>query len=183
MEPKHLRPLYEQLGAEQYYRRYGDAYENPHKTQVQALLSQNKERLHLERPLDFCAGGGEVSEMFLAWKLENFEASDPFTHRLYKKKIGRACRTWSFADVLKGKLEGQYSSIICSFALHLCEEEQLHGLMLQLFAHAPQLVVLTPHKRPELDAYEGVSLDFEDFVLTEKGKKVFLRAYVCSWNY
>lgn len=179
--PKHLRPLYEQLGADNYYRRYGDSYENPHQPQVQALLEQNKTRLNLARPLDFCAGGGEVSALFLAWGLTDFAACDPYTHRLYAKKIGRPCAAWSFVDVLKGKLQGDFSTIIASFALHLCPEEQLHGLMLQLFAHAPQLVVLSPHKRPALDDFEGVQLDFEDFALTPRGKKVFLRAYSCAW--
>lgn len=179
--PKHLRPIYEQLGADYYYRTYADAYQNPHKPQIQQLLQQNRQRIAAQNALDFCAGGGEVSEILLAWQVPQLTASDPYTHRLYQKKIGRPCLQWSFRDVLKGKMTGEFSTIISSFALHLCEEEQLHGLVSQLFAHAPQLIVISPHKRPALDEYEGIRLDFEDFALTEKGKKVFLRAYSCTW--
>jgi hypothetical protein len=39
------------------------------------------------------------------------------------------------------------------------------------------LIVITPHKRPELENLNGISLDFEDFTLTERGKKVRLKAY------
>ncbi len=71
----------------------------------------------------------------------------------------------------------QFSSIISSFAMHLCPEKQLFSLVSQLFLITKNIVIITPHKRPELEALANVSLQFEDFVLTERGKKVFLKSY------
>jgi len=64
--------------------------------------------------------------------------------------------------------------------MHLCPEKQLYPLAYQLFQCSPQLVIITPHKRPQLEKLDGVNLDFDDFTLTQKGKKVFLKSY--RWN-
>jgi hypothetical protein len=42
---------------------------------------------------------------------------------------------------------------------------------------APVLVVITPHKRPALEELPGIELVWEDFELTERGKKVRLKVY------
>jgi hypothetical protein len=39
------------------------------------------------------------------------------------------------------------------------------------------LVIITPHKRPQLEKLDGVKLVFEDYALTERGKKVRLREF------
>jgi hypothetical protein len=41
-------------------------------------------------------------------------------------------------------------------------------------------VIITPHKRPALENLAQVQLDFEDFALTKRGKKVKLKSY--SWQ-
>lgn len=177
MKSKDIRPLYEQLGVDNYYKNYAHQYTNPHAEQIQQLLIQNESRLDYSRVLDFCAGGGEVSAVLQTLGYADFAASDPFTYQLYEKKLQRHCYRWSFDDAVRGKLEGDYTTIVASFALHLCDENQLFTLAYQLFQHTPKLVVITPHKRPELEQYEGIILDFEDFALTDKGKKVFLKTY------
>ena len=78
-------------------------------------------------------------------------------------------------------MSGNYSCIICSFAMHLCPKEKLYPLVIQLFQHSENLVILTPHKRPELELLSGVELVFTDFAKTEKGKKVFLKHYKFSY--
>ena len=42
----------------------------------------------------------------------------------------------------------RYGLIVSSFALHLLEESRLPQLLYQLGTIAPDLIVLTPHKRP-----------------------------------
>jgi hypothetical protein len=91
--------------------------------------------------------------------------------------MDKDCHHWSFEEVVKGAMEGTYSAIICSFAMHLCPDELLFGLTYELFQHTDLLVIITPHKRPALDKIEGVEMAFEDFALTPKGKKVRLKAY------
>lgn len=174
---KPIRNLYEQLGVEKYYREYGSQYTNPHLEQVHELLINNSNRLDYSSILDFCAGGGEVSMILKDMGFDNTTASDPFTQLLYKKNLNKKCHNWSFDTVIKGQLKGNYSCIISSFAMHLCEEEKLYPLVLALFQHTSSLVIITPHKRPQLENLQGVLLDYTDFVLTEKGKKVFLKHY------
>lgn len=179
---KHIRKLYEQLGVNKYYKQYGDEYQNPHVDQVHELLVNNEQRIDYSHVLDFCAGGGEVSLVLRSMGYQNFEGSDPFTHKLYTKNLAQPCAKWTFDDIIKGKLKEQYSAIICSFAMHLCPLEKLYPLALQLFQSSPLLVVITPHKRPVLEDLEGIELKYVDYAFTAKGKKVFLKLYKLSYN-
>lgn len=179
---KDIRKLYEKLGAEEYYKRYGDRYQNPHNEQVSDLLQQNASRLDYSKVLDFCAGGGEVSLALRGLGYEVLAASDPYTHALYEQKVGKPCQSWSFDEVVKEGIEGKYSTIICSFAMHLCLPEKLYALSVQLFQHSANLVIITPHKRPVLEKFEGIFLQYKDYVLTPKGKKVFLKHYRSAYR-
>lgn len=190
---KAIRDEYAEQGVEAYYRSAAEVYENPHFSYIQSLLEQNKERIDYSKVLDLSAGGGEVTLILRGILGEKFSTdrimgTDPFTFRLYEKNTGCRCWGYSFEDIIKGRLtkklsysEDKYqtvfSSIICSFAMHLCSEKQLFPLVNQLFLLSKTLIIITPHKRPQLEELEGISLDFEDFTLTERGKKVFLKAY------
>lgn len=175
---KKIRPLYEQLGVDYYYEHYADAYENPHEPQIRQLLEQNQHRIDYTKVLDFCAGGGEVTQTLLGLGFSDMEAADPYTYQLYQKNTQRACARWDFDFLLRAPIEGkQYSAIICSFAMHLCPEYQLFTLCYNLFCMSPQLVIISPHKRPILEQYEGIRLEFLDTTPTEKGKQVFLKSY------
>lgn len=145
---------------------------------MRQLLHNNKERINYNQSFDFCCGGGEVSMALKDLGYTNTIASDPFTQAAYAKNINKNCLDYTFMDIIKGKLTGVYTSIICSFAMHLCPEKQLYSLVWQLFNHTNSLIIITPHKRPILEDLEGVNLVFEDFVLTkERGKKVRLKCY------
>ncbi len=174
---KAIRQQYAELGVEQYYTQFANGYENPHLPYITALLAQNRARIDFSRAFDFCCGGGEVTQALLHMNYQTAGASDPFTATLFEKNIGLPCEKWSFEDVIKGKFVGVYSAIVCSFAMHLCPEKQLFTLATTLLRHAPQLVIITPHKRPALETLDGIELAFEDFTLTERGKKVFLKTY------
>ena len=177
---KAIRNEYADLGVEQYYIKNGDQYSNPHVDQIEALLKQNESRIDYNKVLDFCAGAGEVSRALHDLGYPNSEGSDPFTQKAYSIRCNKPCYNWTFKDVIKGKLRGKYTSIICSFAMHLCDEKKLYPLVTNLFQAAKQLVIITPHKRPALEKLDGVRLVFEDFTLTPKGKKVRLKAYEMS---
>jgi hypothetical protein len=51
--------------------------------------------------------------------------------------------------------------IVCSFALHLVEVSRLPTVAFQLAQIADTLLILTPHKRPNLKAEWGWKLDSE----------------------
>lgn len=172
-----IRNEYATHGVEGYYEKAGAEYENPHFPQIHTLLLQNKHRVDYSNAFDFCCGSGEVSRVILELGYKLPRASDPFTQEAYGKNFGQECWNFTFEDIIKDKLEGQFSSVICSFAMHLCPSKQLYPLVYQLFQHTNQLVVITPHKRPELKQLTNCHLDFQDFTLTERGKKVFLKSY------
>ncbi|MEM9823643.1 MAG: hypothetical protein AAF985_21335 [Bacteroidota bacterium] len=179
--PKHrdkaIRKQYEQLGVEAYYKQYGALYENPHFPFVRQLLIQNQERINYQKALDFCCGGGEVALVLQELGFPDTVGCDPFTQAAFYKNLGRKALSYSFEEVIRGQLSGSWTSIICSFAMHLCPEKQLYPLVFQLFQCSPQLVILTPHKRPQLEKLDGVRLELTDFCFTPKGKKVFLKSY------
>ncbi|MFZ2897772.1 MAG: class I SAM-dependent methyltransferase [Saprospiraceae bacterium] len=174
---KGIRDLYSEMGVEGYYSLHGSEYANPHVEQVRELLHRNAHRIDYSHVLDFCCGGGEVSLVLRELGFDTAQGCDPYTATLFEANLGRTCLPYSFQDVIQGKLTGEYSSVICSFAMHLCPEKQLYPLAQALFRVAPQIVIITPHKRPELEKLSGVSLEFEDFALTERGKKVRMKAF------
>jgi hypothetical protein len=173
-----IRPLYDEFGAEGYYRQHADEYQNPHFPEIKNLLEKNFHRFDFsEAALDFGAGGGEVAQVLQSLGVRKIVGCDPFTFSLFEKKTGLPCLRFGFEEVLRGADLGKFSVAFSSFALHLCPEKDLFSVVWQLFQAAPTLVILTPHKRPELERLPGVELIFEDFSLNEKGKKVRLKAY------
>ncbi|MDO8368424.1 MAG: class I SAM-dependent methyltransferase [Saprospiraceae bacterium] len=173
-----IRPLYEEHGAEGYYREFADAYENPHLPEIQALVERNFYRLDCsDAVLDFAAGGGEVASALQGLGAKHIIGCDPFTHALFERKTALTCLQLSFKDVIREGLSGQYSMIISSFAMHLCPLKDLFPLTWNLLQAAPLLVIITPHKRPELEKLQGIQLLWEDSVETVRGKKVRMKAY------
>ncbi|TNE55522.1 MAG: hypothetical protein EP344_13330 [Bacteroidetes bacterium] len=178
-----IRPLYEELGVEGYYRDHAADYANPHFPEIRALLIRNLPRIDTSGGvLDFAAGGGEVTQVLLEAGISKIEGCDPYTAALYRQNTGLDCRPVSFDQVIREGLSGTYSSIICSFALHLCPVKALYPLCHNLFQAAPLLVILTPHKRPQLEKISGIRLYWTDFVLTERGKKVHCKAYRSAFS-
>ncbi len=174
---KAIRKSYEQYGVENFYRNHAENYENPHFPQVRELLLRHENNIDYSQCLDLACGGGEVSLVLREMGYDNFEGADPFTYKLYKKKLRQNCYHWSFEDIIRGKVDKKYTAIICSFGMHLCPPKQLYPLATTLLRMAPQMIIITPHKRPDFQQYANIKLDFEDFALTAKGKKVRLRKY------
>jgi SAM-dependent methyltransferase len=208
---KAIRNEYADLGVENYYRNHGDVYENPHFPYIQQLLEQNQYRIDYSKTLDLACGGGEVTLILRGLGFDNSVGCDPFTSALFEKNTGQKCLEFSFEDIIKGggvieslvnkSLESlvnkslknaemtndlmtndHFSCIVSSFAMHLCPEKQLFSLVSNLFLMTKNIVIITPHKRPELEKLANVELAFEDFVLTERGKKVFLKSYIEKEN-
>lgn len=200
---KAIRNEYADMGVEDYYRNHADVYENPHFPYIQQLLEQNQHRIDYTKTLDLACGGGEVTLILRGLGFENSIGCDPFTSRLFEKNTGKKCLEWRFEDIIKGSLVSKslvnesltnermtndqmtndpFTAIISSFAMHLCPQKQLFSLVAQLFLLTPNIIIITPHKRPELEKLPNVQLQFEDFVLTERGKKVFLKSYFLIMN-
>jgi hypothetical protein len=105
--------------------------------------------LDLSHVLDLAAGSGEATLALAALGAGRVDATDPYTHEAYESRVGSRPEQLGFEDVAAGSLAGRtYSLIVCSFALHLCETSRLPAVAYQLSLVSPDLLVLTPHKRP-----------------------------------
>ncbi|KAM0787798.1 hypothetical protein ACM66B_003852 [Microbotryomycetes sp. NB124-2] len=106
----------------------------------------------------------------------NIVAADPYTAPAYQQRTGLECLPLSFADVAAGKLptpqgipfedsaedanhsgEGStrgdnvFDLVVVSFALHLIESSsELWALLTMLASRARWLVVVAPHKKPDV---------------------------------
>ena len=148
-----IRAQYERHGADAYYRDHAAAYANPHEPEVRHLigLAVKKWGLDVSRVYDLAAGSGEATLALREAGAGAVQACDPFLFTQYERRTGSPCERFSFADVAAGALSGRaYSLIVCSFALHLAEPSRLPAVCQQLSLIAPALLVLTPHKRPEI---------------------------------
>jgi 2-polyprenyl-3-methyl-5-hydroxy-6-metoxy-1,4-benzoquinol methylase len=155
-------------GAEGWYRDQGAAYRNPHTSAVTTTVELAVERWPTlfaapGRILDFCCGSGEVTRALITSGVDVslIDSSDPYTQAAFESACpGRALAgEWTFADVELGALsDHRWNTVVCSYAFHLCEQSRLAAVCTQLAAVADHLVIITPHKRPELSPGWGFTL-------------------------
>ena len=156
-------------GASGWYAERGSSYRNPHEAGVRAMLARFAGRIGEGRVLDLAAGSGEVTLALveLGIPLDRIDAHDPFTADAYRARVGRDCGRLSF-EALPDQLEGRWSAVVCSMALHLCERSRLPVVASTLARCADRLLVLTPHKRPEIRASWGWGLEDERYDAVER---------------
>ena len=160
-------------GADGYYREFGHKYRNPHEDGVAAMVARIPAlfpELDLQKAslLDLACGSGEVTIALLNSNLgvtaNQITACDPYTSDAFAARTkthqatrpGLTAKTWSFADIANGALgERRFDLIVCAYALHLCEQSWLPAVCMALAAASDRLVVITPHKRPELESWWG----------------------------
>lgn len=170
-----IRNQYQIHGVEDFYKKHGNEYSNPHEPIIRSLMSKvlNDYDLNFDKVLDLAAGKGEITNILYDNNIKNVNAIDPYTFEVYQKETGNACERLSFDDIQTGKLNGRYyNTIICSFALHLADESKLPNICWNLSQICDNLVILTPHKRPEIKSEWGFELESEI-----KEDKVRVRIY------
>ncbi|WVQ74227.1 hypothetical protein IAR50_003823 [Cryptococcus sp. DSM 104548] len=97
-------------------------------------------------------------------------ATDPYTSPAYTDRTSRPCHPLSFTDLAQGQLPSYPDSdteagseiiwdmIICSFALHLVTDpSELFALLYELSGKARWMVIVAPHKKPEIKETWGWS--------------------------
>lgn len=148
-----VRNGYAKLGVDQYYELHNTDYRNPHEKVVKELINiAQGNGIVGSKVLDLCCGSGEVT-----MALNNCEVTgvDPYTSNAYCSRTGKKLIPLSFKDIAKGQLIGEYDSVICSFALHLCPKSLLPMVLWRLGEVTSTLVIITPHKRPDCDNISG----------------------------
>ena len=149
-----IRNQYAQMGVNSYYSRYGTDYINPHEERVKEItrLALQEWKPSTERVLDLACGSGEITLALKALGVKNVEGADPYTQIAFEKRTGLKCKSISFEAIVQGCLSDEsYSLVICSYALHLSSDEILPILCMQLAMIAKNLLIVTPHKRPEIN--------------------------------
>lgn len=156
-----IRGEYEKHGVQGYYEKFGNQYQNPHEKTLQDAFNWLVQNwgLDLSSVLDMSAGGGEMTKVLLSNGYTNIEGSDPHTCSLYTKSTGKHCSKLSFDDILHGGLNRDYSTIICSYALHLCDKSKLPNVIWQLAQNCDNFLVLGPTKNPEIKEEWGMKLN------------------------
>ena len=174
-------------GATGYYVERGAEYVNPHDGGVRQAMNDavrswpdlfrgllagaDSADTAEPRVLDLSCGSGEVTDSLLRLgvPLGRVDACDPYTGEAFARRIGAKCHDWSFEDIARGDVaDRRWRVAICSFAIHLCARDFLPTLVMMLACSCDALIVLTPHKRPELDPAWG-------FTLTEEKRDVAWR--------
>lgn len=181
-KPEPVRQGYDEHGPEQYYALHESNYRNPHEPAIRKLLEFWVGQAIVpsdSKVLDLACGSGEVSLMLQELGICNTIGIDPYTAPAYELRTNKSARKLSFEEIAlnglnddSGKPES-FDFIICSFAMHLCDRSRLPVLCLRLAESSQNLVIITPHKRPEIEPAWGWELISEI-----KMDRVRLRHYV-----
>ena len=176
-----LRHHYEEHGVEGYYSQFGADYRNPHEPIIREVIQEAVRywKLNLTHVLDLACGSGEVTlaltEIAGDPGCGQIDGIDPHTGEAYLARTGKQAEAISFEQIAAGALAGrQYSLIVCSFAMHLIDESWLPVLLAQLGFVSDCLLILTPHKRPEIKAAWGWKLE-DEFVCERVRARLYRR--------
>jgi SAM-dependent methyltransferase len=148
-----LTPAYEALGVEGYYLAHGATYRNPHEDGVCGALAMAVATwpLDLSHVLDLACGSGEATLALRELGADRVDGIDPFTGTAYEARVGQPAEAVRFEEIAAGALAGRtWSTVVCSFALHLVETSRLPGVCRALADITDSLLVITPHKRPDI---------------------------------
>eukprot|EP00798_Chlamydomonas_sp_ICE-L_P022125 gene22125-29186_t len=84
------------------------------------------------------------------------DACDPYTQAAYHQWTGQQAESFSFQDVADGcLLDRAYHVCACSYALHVLEGSKLFATLMSLSLVCGYLIVLSPHKKPSINAACG----------------------------
>jgi len=157
-----IRTEYEDMGVEDFYKKKGNEYTNPHLKYIKESIKKivDSGEVDLSYVLDLASGTGEVTNILNDLGYYDIEATDPYLFKEYEDSTGYKCMKYSFQDIQQGKLRDKnYSAIICSYGLHLADKSILHDLFWELSMISEYLIIISPNKRPEVseDSWELIN--------------------------
>ncbi|MCC6905320.1 MAG: class I SAM-dependent methyltransferase, partial [Anaerolineae bacterium] len=102
--------------------------------------------------LDLACGSGEATLALQALGFTHITGCDPYTGEAYTRRTGRITAPCRFEQIAAQGLPGvlPYDLVVCSFALHLVAPSRLPALAYRLAEGATRLLVISPHKRPQI---------------------------------
>lgn len=162
-----IRSKYQIYGVERFYKSYVDDYENPHEPIIHESIRFVNDNWDVDFSscLDLACGTGEVTMALVELGHERVDACDAYSRKAFELRTKRKCNVVSFDDIMSGMLNGErYSTVVCSFTLHLLEMSKLPTFLYKLTEISSQLLILTPHKRPKIKEEWGWALKNETII-------------------
>lgn len=153
-----IRHNYQKFGVEDFYKNVKNDYINPHFEFIKNSLINivNNYNLDFSNVLDLAAGTGEVTTILNELNINNIIGLDPYLYDEYIKNTNNKCLKYSFNDIQKGILDKyKFSTIICSYALHLCEKSILPDVLWNLSLISKNLIILSPNNNPIINETNG----------------------------
>jgi hypothetical protein len=146
-----IRKNYQKFGVEDYYKNVKGEYVNPHFDCIEKSIKEVVENYNLDfnNVLDLAAGTGEVTTILKELNINNVIGCDPYLYKEYIEYTNSECLKYSFEDITKGVLKNyNFSTIICSYALHLADKSILNDLLWNLSLISKNLIILSPNNSP-----------------------------------
>lgn len=148
-----IRNQYEQFGVENYYQNNANTYKNPHEEVITELINKSTKFIDYgESVLDLCCGNGLATKV-LEQNVKHIVGNDPYMYQQYTKQTNRFCYNYDFKQLAQACPIEKVDTIICSFALHLCDESLLPNVLYNLSLMTDTLVVITPNKKPTINVF------------------------------
>lgn len=157
---KAIRQHYDHLGVEEYYKKEGDNYSNPHNKFAIACFNdiwQKKlNKIIKDNPnykiCDFACGDGLITKELLRKsafeKLSlNIIGNDKFMSERYINETKLNCHTHSFNEVAEGlSTIGNVDLMVISYAIDLVEKSYLQKFLYQVALTSKNLLIIRPNK-------------------------------------
>lgn len=148
-----IRTQYAQVGVETYYETNADTYTNPHEPIITELIQESTEIVDYGNAvLDLCCGNGLATKV-LEQKVKHIVGNDPYMYQQYTEQTNQFCYKYDFKQLSQACPINNVDTVICSFALHLCDESLLPNVLYNLSLIANTLVVITPNKKPTINMF------------------------------
>lgn len=146
-----IRNKYSKIGVDKYYQSNIETYINPHEKNIQRSLDWVISKINIGYFLDLSCGNGEVTNHLNTKDITNGKGSDPYLCDTYIKNTGKECSILKFEDIANNGLSEKFDTIICSYALHLCEKSYFNNLLYSLSSNCKYFVVISPSKYPIIE--------------------------------
>lgn len=143
-----IRDEYSKMGVENFYKTNKTSYINPHLNNIHLCLDFVIDKIKITNFLDLGCGNGEVTSYLKTKGITDCIGCDPYLFEIYEKNTGKKCLKYSFEDISNNGLDNYYQTIICSYALHLCDKSYLNNLLFNLALNCEYFILISPSKYP-----------------------------------
>ena len=143
-----IRDEYSKLGVQNFYKQNKNSYINPHLDNIHLCLDWVIEKIDITKFIDLGCGNGEITTFLNTKSITDGIGIDLCLCDVYSKNTDKKCINVSFEEIATNGLNIKTQTIICSYALHLCESSYFNNLMYNLSTNCEYFVLISPSKYP-----------------------------------